>query len=98
MAMDALQQSGKSQEAAARYIDTKYPKLRHLMARGKRLPSTIRRWRRELEEAKQGEFLASFAQQKIDMEEDVRKMSAHRSMTADDWHRFADNVLAHIQS
>ena len=60
------------------YIDTKYPKLRRLMTRGRGLPGTIMRWRRELEEAKQDAFLATFAQQMIDMEEEVKNISVAR--------------------
>jgi hypothetical protein len=97
VAMDALQKSGLKQGAAARHIDKTYPELRRLMTRGKDLPDAILRWRRELEEAKQGKFLATFARQKIDMNEDVRNMSAHRKMKADDWRQFADNMLTRIR-
>jgi hypothetical protein len=64
----------------------------------KDLPGTIMRWRRELEEAKQGTFLAIFAQQMIDMEEEVKNRSSSRSMNSDRWRQSADNMLARIQS
>jgi hypothetical protein len=96
VALDALRKSGMTQEKATSYITTKYPELRRLMTRGRDLPGTIKRWRRELEDAKQGTFLAIFAQQMIDMEIDVRNISASMSMTPDRWRQFAENILARI--
>jgi hypothetical protein len=97
VAMDALQKSGMTQEKASHYINSKYPRLRQLMTRGRDLPSTIKRWRRELDEAKQGTFLATFALQLIGRQEDVKEMSSSRPMNSDDWRQFADNILAGIQ-
>jgi hypothetical protein len=97
VAIDALQKSGMTQEKATRYINSEYPKLRRLMTRGRDLPGTIKRWRRELEEAKQDTFLATFAQQMIDLEGDVKNMSSSRPMSSDRWRQFADNMLASIQ-
>ena len=97
VAMDALKKSGMTQEKATGYINSEYPKLRRLMTRGRDLPGTIKRWRRELEEAKQDTFLATFAQQMIDMEEEVKNMSSSRPMNSDRWRQFADNTLARIQ-
>ena len=57
----------------------------------------IKRWRRELEEAKQDTFLATFAQLMIDMEEDVKNMSSSRPMNSDRWRQSADKMLASIQ-
>jgi hypothetical protein len=97
IAMEALQQSGMRQQEARDYINTEYPKLRGLMTRGKDLPSTITRWRRDLDEAKKGTFLASFAQLNIEMSEEMRINSALISMTPDSWRQTADNMLARIQ-
>jgi hypothetical protein len=97
VAMDALQKSGMTQEKAAHYVNSKYPRLRRLMTRGRDLPGTIKRWRRELEEAKQGTFLATFAQHRIDMQEEVKNRSPSRPMNSDLWRQFADNILARIQ-
>jgi hypothetical protein len=52
VALDALQRSGMTREKATSYINSKYPRLRRLMSRGRDLPGTIKRWRRELEEAR----------------------------------------------
>ena len=92
-ALEALQKSGLKQGAAATYIDKKYPGLQRLMTRGKDLPSTIMRWRRELEEAKQGTFLAQFSDQMMDAE----NMLAQEALSPDGRRQFADNVLARIQ-
>jgi hypothetical protein len=96
-ALDALKKSGMTQEEATRYINSKYPKLRRLMTRGKDLPSTIMRWQREMDEAKKDSFLAPFAQQLLDMVEDARKISAPMSMTPDRWRQGADKMLDRIQ-
>ena len=96
IAVDALQKSGMNEEEAARYIDKKYPELQSLMTRGKRLPSSIMRWRREMAEAKQGTFLGIFAKQLLDMQEDVKSISPS-PMSPDRWREFADNMLAGIQ-
>ena len=96
-ALDALQKSGMTQEKATSYISSKYPKLRRLMTRGRDLPGTIKRWRRELQEAKQGTFLATFAQQMIDMEEELKNRSSSRPMNSDRWRQIAENMLARIQ-
>jgi hypothetical protein len=87
-----------TQEEATRYINSKYPKLRRLMTRGKGLPSTIMRWQREMDEAKKDSFLAPFAQQLLDMIEDARKISAPMSMTPDRWRQVADKMLDRIQT
>jgi hypothetical protein len=97
VAMDALQKSGMTQEEATGHINSKYPKLRRLMTRGRDLPGTIKRWRRELEEAKQGKFLATFAQQMIDMKGELKNRSSSRPMNSDRWRQSADNILARIQ-
>jgi hypothetical protein len=97
VALDALRKSGMTQEKATGYINSEYPKLRRLMTRGRDLPGTIKRWRRELEEAKQDTFLATFAQLMIDMEEDVKNGSSSRPMNSERWHQSADNMLASIQ-
>jgi len=97
VALDALQRSGMTQEKARSYITSNYPKLRRLMSRGRDLPGTIKRWRRELEEAKQGTFLAIFAQHMIDMEEELKNRSSSRPMNSDRWRQFAENILARIQ-
>jgi hypothetical protein len=97
IALDALQRSGMTQEKARSYINSKYPKLRRLMSRGRDLPGTIKRWRRELEEAKQGTFLAIFAQHMIDMEEELKNRSSSRPMNSDRWRQIAENMLARIQ-
>jgi hypothetical protein len=97
VALDALQRSGMTQEKATSYINSKYPKLRRLMSRGRDLPGTIKRWRRELEEAKQGTFLAIFAQHMIDMEEELKNRSSSRPMNSDRWRQIAENMLARIQ-
>lgn len=96
-ALEALRKCGMTQEKATRYINSEYPKLRRLMTRGRDLPGTIKRWRRELEEAKQDTFLATFAQLMIDMEEDVKNMSSSRPMNSDRWRQSADKMLASIQ-
>ena len=94
VAMHALQKADPDLKhtAAARHIAQKFPGLRRLMTRGKGLPGTILRWRRELEEAKQGEFLAQFSQQMVDME----KFVAQQSLSADQLRNFAYNGLARI--
>ena len=97
VAMDALQKSGMTPPKARDYINTEYPELLRLMTRGRGLPSTIMRWRRELEEAKQDAFLAPFAQYWLDMMEEARNISAPMSMTPDRWRQFADNTLARIR-
>ena len=97
-ALDALKKSGMTQEEATRYINSEYPKLRRLMTRGKDLPSTIIRWQREMDEAKKDSFLATFAQQLLDMVEDARNISAPMSMTPDRWRQFADKMLDRIQA
>jgi hypothetical protein len=96
VALDALQMSGMTQEKATSYINSEYPKLQRLMSRGRTLPGTIKRWRRELEEAKKGSFLATFAQLLFDMIEDTRNISAPMSMTPDRWRQVAENMLARI--
>jgi hypothetical protein len=96
VALDALQKSGMTQEKATSYINSNYPKLQRLMSRGGALPSTIKRWRRELEEAKKGSFLATFAQLLFDMIEDARNISAPMSMPPDRWRQVAENMLARI--
>jgi hypothetical protein len=96
IALDALQRSGMTRERATSYINSKYPRLRRLMSRGRDLPGTIKRWRRELEEAKQGSFLAPFAQQLFDMIGDAKNISAPMSMTPDRWRQVAENMLARI--
>jgi hypothetical protein len=96
-AMYVLQKRPMSQEKATRYINTKYPKLRRLMTRGKDLPGTILRWRRELTDAKPGTTLAPFAQELFDMEKDVENFSAPLSMTPNRWRQSADNMLAGIR-
>jgi len=97
VALDALKKSGMTHEKATSYINSKYPKLRRLMTRGRDLPGTIKRWRRELEEAKQGTFLGIFAQHLIDMQEELKNRSSSRPMNLERWRQFADNVLARIQ-
>jgi hypothetical protein len=97
VALDALARSGMTQEKATSYINSEYPKLRRLMSRGRDLPSTIKRWRRELEEAKQGTFLAIFAQQMIDMQEELKNRSSSRPMNSERWRQSAENMLARIQ-
>jgi hypothetical protein len=96
VALDALQKSGMTQEKATSYINSEYPKLRRLMSRGRALPGTIKRWRRDLEEAKKGSFLAPFAQHLFDMIEDARNISTPMSMTPDRWRQVAENMLARI--
>jgi len=96
-ALDALQRSGMTQEKARSYINSNYPKLGRLMSRGRDLPGTIKRWQRELGEAKKGSFLAPFAQQLFDTMKDTRNISAPMSMTPDRWRQVADNMLARIQ-
>jgi hypothetical protein len=93
-ALNALQKSGLKQGAAATHIDKKYPGLRRLMTRGKDLPSTIMRWRRELEEAKKGTFLAQFSEQMMDAE---NILAQEEELSPDGWRQFADNMLAGIQ-
>jgi len=66
------------------------------MSRGRDLPGTIKRWRRELEETKQGTFLAIFAQHLIDMQEEL-KNSSSRPMHSERWRQIAENMLARIQ-
>jgi len=97
VALDALQRSGMTQEKATSYINSKYPELRRLMSRGRDLPGTIKRWRRELEEAKQGTFLAIFAHHMIDMMEELKNRSSSRPMNSDRWRQVAENMLARIQ-
>jgi hypothetical protein len=96
IALDALQKSGMKPEEARSHISSKYPKLRRLMTRGRNLSSTIMRWRRELEEAKQG-TLAIFAQHMIDMEEELKNRSSSRPMNSDHWRQIAESMLARIQ-
>ena len=62
------------------------------MTRGKDLPGTILRWRRELEEAKQGEFLPEFSEQMVDMEEAVQQFEPSIELR-----QFAYNWLARIR-
>jgi hypothetical protein len=97
IALDALQRSGMTQEKATSYINSNYPKLQRLMSRGRDLPSTIKRWRRELEEAKQGAFLAIFAKLMIDMEEELKNRSSSMPMNPDRWRQIAENMLARIE-
>ena len=62
----ALHRSGMLMGAAAKDIAARRPDLKSLMTRGKDLPGTILHWRRELEEAKPGKFLAQFSEQMMD--------------------------------
>ena len=87
---------GMTWDVAAHYITTEYPGLQRLMTRGQDLTSTILRWRRDLDEAKPGTFLAEFSKQMIDLENTVADISAQRPMGSDDWRQLADNVLARI--
>ena len=75
----------------AKHIAQKYPGLGRLMTRGKDLPGTILHWRRELEGAKPGEFLARFSEQMVDMENFVAELSQSRP---DLLRNYADNTLA----
>jgi hypothetical protein len=95
VALDALARSGMTQEKATSYINSEYPKLRRLMSRGRDLPSTIKRWRRELEEAKQGTFLAIFAQLMIDMQEELKKYVV---VQANEFRVLAPNCREHARS
>jgi hypothetical protein len=91
-AMLALQKAGLTQPQAAKDIARKYPRLRQLMTRGKDLPDTIMRWRRELEEAKTSSHLAEFSVQMLDAE----SMLAPESRTPDAWRQFAYAMVAGI--
>jgi hypothetical protein len=70
----ALHQSGMTMQAAAEYIGDRRPDLKSLMTRGKSLPKAIQRWRRDVDSAKEDEFLAEFSKQKIDLEETMQRL------------------------
>jgi hypothetical protein len=95
VAMHTLQKAdpGLKLAPAARHIAEKFPGLRRLMTRGKKLPDTILDWRRKLEEAKPGTFLREFSEQMIDMENYLAELAQGRP---DLLRNFAYNTLARI--
>ena len=92
----ALHQSGMTMQAAAEYIGDQRPDLKSLMTRGQSLPKTIQRWRRDVDSAKEHEFLAEFSKQKIDLEETMQRLVQGPEQRLPDWRQVADNMLAGI--
>ena len=93
----ALHQSGMTMQAAAEYIGDQRPDLKSLMTRGQSLPKTIQRWRRDVDSAKEHEFLAEFSKQKIDLEETMQRLVQGPEQRLPDWRQVADNMLARIR-
>ena len=80
-------------EAAAKDIAARRPDLESLMTRGKNLPGTILNWRRKLEEAKPGEFLARVFRTDDRQEETMQRGWCR----APEWRQRAYILLARIR-
>jgi hypothetical protein len=87
-----LLKAGMGQQEAARYIAKKYPALESLMKRGKKLSDTILRWRRDLYDARPGDFLHRFG---IDLAEHENFINA-QSFEPQRWKLFANSLLAQL--
>jgi len=66
------------QQEAARYIAKKHPKLEGLMKRRKKLAATMLRWRRDLYDARPGDFLHRFGTQLVEHEDWLKQQHPTR--------------------
>jgi hypothetical protein len=93
IATHALQKSGMDLGAAAEHMSSKFPEVERLMERGKDLEGTIGRWRRELDAAKPGTFLADFSDELVHAENAM----ARDSLSLVHWRQFAEFMLKRIR-
>ena len=92
VAFAMLQKAEMGQQESVRYIARKYPVLRSLMNRGKNLANTILRWRRNLYDARPGDFLHSFGTNLVEHEDFLKA----QQLTPEQWKISANNMLARL--
>jgi hypothetical protein len=85
--LEALCKSGMSEKDAARHIATAFPKVQGLATRGKDIPNTILRWKRDLHEEP---HLREFGDNLFN---DLMPLFEEASLAPDEWRTRADQML-----